>query len=91
MLSRAVLKRLKCRATAVSRPQYFATRQTVRQKVLLPLWGKLGSGGASTRLPLCPDERTSPTKPAMLVSCQEQTSTTLSDHAVATRAHTLVR
>jgi len=27
MLSRAILKCLKCRATAVSRPQYFATRQ----------------------------------------------------------------
>ena len=34
MAPRAILK---CRTTAVSRPKYFATRQTVRQKVLLPL------------------------------------------------------
>ena len=34
-LSRAILK---VSHNRVSRPQYFATRQTVRQKVLLPLW-----------------------------------------------------
>ena len=32
-----------------------------------------GSGGASTLLLLCPNERISPTKPAMSVSCHEET------------------
>ena len=72
MLSRAILKCLKCRATAVSRPQYFATRQTVRQKVLLPLWVQLGPRAAYQPSPFVPQQPTWGNCVDMSVSCQER-------------------
>ena len=50
-------------AALVSRPKEQATRPRVL------LWGRLGPDGAEIRLPFCPRDRTSPTKPAMSVSC----------------------